>query len=175
MATDIAIYLELMCSEGKIHGFNRDVNQGILGYSNGDVILLDEELLYHPVALFHEAGEGYFAKHPEEAAQLGQSPHSYLRGLGSKSDNKIMSPAGYIFGEKPGGLQDKVFGKEQNHLELKFKNSKDSDITAIAFFKTAEKFEVPVAEGNSINLVATLEKSQFRNFPELRLRIVDIF
>ncbi len=69
----------------------------------------------------------------------------------------------------------KLFGKEQNHLELKFKNSKDSDVTAIAFFSTPEKFEVPVEVGSNINLVATLEKSTFRNFPELRLRIVDIF
>ena len=69
----------------------------------------------------------------------------------------------------------KLFGKEQNHLELKFKNSKDSDVTAIAFFQTGEKFSIPVSVGSSINLVATLEKSQFRNFPELRLRIVDIF
>jgi single-stranded-DNA-specific exonuclease len=69
----------------------------------------------------------------------------------------------------------KLFGKEQNHLELKFKNSKGSDITAIAFFSTGEKFTVPVEVGSVINLVATMEKSQFRNFPELRLRIVDIF
>jgi len=69
----------------------------------------------------------------------------------------------------------KLFGKEQNHLELKFKNSKNSDVTAIAFFQTGEKFSVPVMVGSSINLVATLEKSTFRNFPELRLRIVDIF
>ncbi len=69
----------------------------------------------------------------------------------------------------------KLFGKEQNHLELKFKNSKNSDVTAIAFFSTPDKFTVPLGVGDSINLVATLEKSQFRNFPELRLRIVDIF
>ena len=69
----------------------------------------------------------------------------------------------------------KLFGKEQNHLELKFKNSKNSDVTAIAFFSTGDKFEVPVEVGNNINLIATLEKSQFRNFPELRLRIVDIY
>ncbi|MCX6701940.1 MAG: single-stranded-DNA-specific exonuclease RecJ [Candidatus Zambryskibacteria bacterium] len=69
----------------------------------------------------------------------------------------------------------KLFGKEQNHLELKFKNSKNSDITAIAFFSTGEKFGVPINVENNINLVATLEKSNFRNFPELRLRIVDIF
>jgi single-stranded-DNA-specific exonuclease len=69
----------------------------------------------------------------------------------------------------------KLFGKEQNHLELKFKNSKGTDVTAIAFFQTGEKFAVPIEVGSTINMVATLEKSQFRNFPELRLRIVDIF
>jgi single-stranded-DNA-specific exonuclease len=69
----------------------------------------------------------------------------------------------------------KLFGKEKNHLELKFKNSGGKDVTAIAFFSTPEKFGVPVGEGSMISLVATLEKSQFRNFPELRLRIVDIF
>ncbi len=69
----------------------------------------------------------------------------------------------------------KLFGKEQNHLELKFKNSSGKDVTSIAFFSTGDKFSVPLSVGSSINLVATLEKSQFRNFPELRLRIVDIY
>ncbi len=69
----------------------------------------------------------------------------------------------------------KLFGKEKNHLELKFKKSDGKDVTAIAFFSDGEKFSVPVTVGSKINLVATLEKSQFRNFPELRLRIVDIF
>jgi single-stranded-DNA-specific exonuclease len=69
----------------------------------------------------------------------------------------------------------KLFGKERNHLELKFKNSNGKDVTAIAFFQTGEKFPVSIKEGSSINLVATLEKSVFRNFPELRLRIVDVF
>ncbi len=69
----------------------------------------------------------------------------------------------------------KLFGKEKNHLELKFRNSNGKDVTAIAFFQTGEKFPISVKEGSSINMVATLEKSEFRNFPELRLRIVDIF
>lgn len=69
----------------------------------------------------------------------------------------------------------KLFGKEQNHLELKFRNSKGKDVTSIAFFQNGENFQVPVKQGSNINLVATLEKSTFRNFPELRLRIVDIF
>ena len=75
----------------------------------------------------------------------------------------------------------KLFGKEKNHLELKFKNSRGKDVTAIEFFFNKEKFpavifsEEKTMAGNLINLVATLEKSTFRNFPELRLRIVDIF
>ncbi len=69
----------------------------------------------------------------------------------------------------------KLFGKEKNHLELKFKNSGGKDVTAIAFFATPEKFPISLDSGSYINLVATLEKSTFRNFPELRLRIVDIF
>lgn len=69
----------------------------------------------------------------------------------------------------------KLFGKEKNHLELKFKNSGGKDVTAMAFFKTDTSFEAPLVVGNRINLVATLEKSEFRNFPELRLRIVDIY
>lgn len=78
----------------------------------------------------------------------------------------------------------KLFGKEKNHLEIKLKaqsadeaeNSKNiRDVTAMAFFSAPEKFSVPVSVGSKINLVATLEKSNFRNFPELRLRIIDIF
>ncbi len=69
----------------------------------------------------------------------------------------------------------KLFGKEKNHLEIKFKNSKGKDVTAMAFFSSPEKFSVPVNIDSRISLVATIEKSMFRNFPELRLRIVDIF
>ncbi len=72
-------------------------------------------------------------------------------------------------------LAVKLFGKEKNHLELKFKNSNGKDVTAMAFFKTDSSFDRPVKVGDKINLVATLEKSEFRNFPELRLRIVDVF
>ncbi|MDD4989320.1 MAG: hypothetical protein PHV42_02740, partial [Candidatus Pacebacteria bacterium] len=68
----------------------------------------------------------------------------------------------------------KLFGKEKNHLELAFKNNANRKVVAISFFSGAKDFEVPIEKGLSINLVATIEKSTFRNFPELRLRIVDI-
>jgi single-stranded-DNA-specific exonuclease len=69
----------------------------------------------------------------------------------------------------------RLFGKENNHLELKFKNSGGKEISAIAFFQNGNRFEADLENGNKVNLVATMEKSVFRNYPELRLRIVDIF
>jgi len=68
----------------------------------------------------------------------------------------------------------KEFGKEKNHLELSFKNSRGKAIKAISFFKTRESFSPVLEEGNSINLVATFEKNSFAGREELRLRIVDI-
>jgi len=68
----------------------------------------------------------------------------------------------------------KEFGKEKNHLELSFKNSRGTQIKAIAFFKTHNSFDPILQEGNSINLVATFEKNSFAGRDELRLRIVDI-
>ncbi len=71
------------------------------------------------------------------------------------------------------------FGKEKNHLEISFiKNDFGEKVTALAFFSTPESFTCgaeKITSGGKVNLVATLERSTFRNFPELRLRIVDIF
>jgi len=67
------------------------------------------------------------------------------------------------------------FGKASEHLELEFRNSKGNKIPAIRFFTGEKDYpEVLLGRGEKINLVATLEKSMFRNYPELRLRIVDI-
>ncbi|MFA5830262.1 MAG: single-stranded-DNA-specific exonuclease RecJ [Candidatus Paceibacterota bacterium] len=69
----------------------------------------------------------------------------------------------------------KKFGKTNEHLELEFRNSKGNRIPAIGFFTGEKDFpEVLLGAGEKVNLIATLEKSVFRNYPELRLRIVDI-
>lgn len=68
----------------------------------------------------------------------------------------------------------KEFGKEKNHLELAFKNSRGSQIKAILFFKTSKSFNPILEAENSINLVATFEKNNFGGRSELRLRIVDV-
>lgn len=62
------------------------------------------------------------------------------------------------------------FGKTQDHLEVILKPS----IKAISFFTPAEQYESVLKVGSPVNLHAHLEKSYFRNRPELRFRIVDI-
>lgn len=75
----------------------------------------------------------------------------------------------------------KVFGKEKNHIELGFSKQNGDKVAAIGFFSTPEDWRAKLgasrklAVGEKVHLVATLEKSTFRSFPELRLRIVDIF
>ncbi len=70
-------------------------------------------------------------------------------------------------------VEVKQFGKEKNHLEISFKGN-SRPLKAICFFAKPESFSLVPQVGLSVNLIATLEKSTFRNFPELRLRIVDI-
>ncbi len=70
----------------------------------------------------------------------------------------------------------KKFGKTKEHLELSFQKPNGQKIPAIAFFSGDEPFRgVNIGVGEKIDLCAVLEKSMFRNFPELRLRIIDIF
>jgi single-stranded-DNA-specific exonuclease len=66
------------------------------------------------------------------------------------------------------------FGKTNNHLELSFGNGNGKRVKAIGFFMNDKSFSAPLAVGNKINLVATFEKSNFGNYPSLRLRIADI-
>ncbi|MCX6712145.1 MAG: hypothetical protein NT041_00450, partial [Candidatus Vogelbacteria bacterium] len=75
----------------------------------------------------------------------------------------------------------KYFGNGGLHLELTFQKPDGKKICAIGFFASpvpddpAHVFgDIKLAKGEKIDLVATLEKSMFKNYPELRLRIVDL-
>ncbi len=70
----------------------------------------------------------------------------------------------------------KEFGKDKNHLELSFKNSKKKIIKAIAFFKTRNDFSSRqgLAEGDILDIIVNFEKNNFAGRSELRLRIINI-
>lgn len=63
----------------------------------------------------------------------------------------------------------KNFGKTGDHMEISFVNQAGKKLSAIQFFASNRPpSDMP------LTFTAHLEKSMFRNFPELRLRIVDI-
>lgn len=70
----------------------------------------------------------------------------------------------------------KLFGKEKNHLELALGDNASAGLEkiAIAFFANENSFSKPVRAGESIDLIATIEKSYFAGRTTIRLRIVDI-
>jgi single-stranded-DNA-specific exonuclease len=69
----------------------------------------------------------------------------------------------------------KVFGKSNEHLEISFLKKNGGKISAISFFTKVEDFDAKIKVGEKVDLLGTLDKSNFRGKTELRLRIVDIF
>lgn len=68
----------------------------------------------------------------------------------------------------------KQFGKEENHTELTFIDRKGKKLSAIQFFLTKDMVPKHVVPQAVIDIAVHLEKSMFKSYPELRLRIVDI-
>ncbi len=66
------------------------------------------------------------------------------------------------------------FGKNNEHIEISFRNSRGRDIKAIQFFKSFDSLPENVRDGKKINLKAHIEKSTFGWKEEIRLRIVEI-
>ncbi|MEI8061885.1 MAG: single-stranded-DNA-specific exonuclease RecJ [bacterium] len=67
----------------------------------------------------------------------------------------------------------KKFGKAGEHVEVRIGNSDGAVLPAISFFN-AENPTYQLSQSDVIDMVATIEKSNFKGRPELRLRIVDI-
>jgi len=68
----------------------------------------------------------------------------------------------------------RVFGKQNEHLELQFRSETGRLVKAIAFFTKHDDFGDPIIPGMKIQLFASIEKSFFGYKPELRFRIENI-
>ncbi len=68
----------------------------------------------------------------------------------------------------------KSFGKEKNHTEIVFLDKNNRKISAIQFFSSPDSLPVHAVAKGKVDIVAHLEKSTFKNYPELRLRIVEV-
>jgi single-stranded-DNA-specific exonuclease len=68
----------------------------------------------------------------------------------------------------------KRFGKQKEHVDIVFIKSNGKKVSAISFFAEDDERFLNLEQGKAFDLVATLERSTFKNYPELRLRIVDV-
>jgi single-stranded-DNA-specific exonuclease len=68
----------------------------------------------------------------------------------------------------------KRFGKQKEHVDIVFIKSNSKKVSAISFFAEDDERFSNLEQGKAFDLVATLERSTFKNYPELRLRIVDV-
>lgn len=75
-------------------------------------------------------------------------------------------------GVKP--LSVRRFGKGEDHIEFIFQKNLGSKLSAIAFFGAASPWAERALAGDTMDLVASVEKSFFRGRPELRLRVEDV-
>lgn len=71
----------------------------------------------------------------------------------------------------------KKFGKNGSgeHMEIAFSDSSKKIAKGVSFFSGLDSFDVPIADGSKVNLLATFDLSRFRGREELRLRIEDIY
>jgi len=66
------------------------------------------------------------------------------------------------------------FGKEKNHVKILLKKNNGWPLEAIAFFKKLEDYDVVIEPGVEVDMVATLENSNFAGRSTLRLKIIDV-
>jgi single-stranded-DNA-specific exonuclease len=149
------------------------------GYAvSDDHIHMFEEYLLKAYEQTHTSNEGVtsvdvFLDKVLDPAEVGRNLWS---------DIEKMSPFGEanpkpLFILKSIVLQDiKLFGKKKEHIEIILQNPLTGKSTkAIKFFAGDDKvFMEKALVGNTKDVVAHMEKSMFKSYPEYRLRIVDI-
>ncbi|MDP3052000.1 MAG: single-stranded-DNA-specific exonuclease RecJ [bacterium] len=67
----------------------------------------------------------------------------------------------------------KTFGNGGIHLQLDFKKPSGEVVPAIGFFMQ-QRLDFDIAKDSQVDLAASIEKSMFKGYPELRMRIVDV-
>ncbi len=66
------------------------------------------------------------------------------------------------------------FGKTKEHLKIIFIEGTRTSVEAIAWFKTANDYDIKLSEGMSVTLIGYMEESRFMGRVSLRLKILDI-
>ncbi len=167
--------VELMTGlpQGSLMEFGGHVGAGGFSVAHEEVHFLEERLLevHKTIPIIETKEESYTIDAHLSFDDITEANYRVVEQLAPYG---MANPKPTFLFQNSEITEVKEFGKEKNHLELTFKNSKGRDVKAIAFFKTRDSFTHLLKVGERINLVATFEKSYFAGRTTLRLRIVDI-
>lgn len=107
------------------------------------------------------------------AGEVGRNIWSVIEKIGPYGES---NPKPLFMMQRIMVLDIKFFGKTKEHVELLLQDTLTGDETkAIKFFAKEDKaIEEKLKIGELADLVVHMEKSMFKNFPEYRLRIVDV-
>ena len=109
----------------------------------------------------------------DDALSLEEVNHDTYSEIEKLSPFGFGNPKPLFLFEKIPVSSARLFGKEKGHVEFMFKKQNGAPVKAISFFAAGSDL-AKIKEGNVISFVAHLEKSFWRGFGELRLRIVDL-
>lgn len=167
--------VEIMTSlpENSLLGFGGHKGAGGFAVSHEEIHFLEERLVevFNGNPVLEESEKEYIIDATVTIDDVNSENFNVIKklapfGMGNPK------PTFLLKGAKISAIKE--FGKEKNHLELSFKNSRGREIKAISFFKTRASFEPALEVEMIINLVATFEMNTFAGKNELRLRIVDV-
>ncbi len=107
------------------------------------------------------------------AGEVGRNIWSVIEKVGPYGES---NPKPLFMMQEIMVLDIKFFGKTKEHVELRLQDTLTGDETkAIKFFAKEDKtLEGKLKAGELADLVVHMEKSMFKNYPEYRLRIVDV-
>jgi len=159
--------------EGSFLGFGGHSGAGGFSVSHDEIYYLEERLLqaFNKLPTVKDSEEKSNVEAKITVDDVTNENYNVIEKLAPYGAG---NPKPIFLFEKIKVVKIKEFGKEKNHLELCFMNSRGREIKAIAFFKTRESYQREIKLDNLINLTATFEKSTFAGRTELRLRIVDV-
>ena len=167
------VELMTLLPEGSLMGFGGHSGAGGFSVSHDEIHFLEERLqnVFNDVPQKEDSKQENYIEAKISINDVNIENYNIIEKLAPYG---VGNPKPIFLFEKLTIKEIKEFGKEKNHLELGFANSRGKIIKAIAFFKTSESYKGTLKKEDEIDMTATFEKSTFAGRTELRLRIVDI-
>jgi single-stranded-DNA-specific exonuclease len=141
--------------------------------TNKEKVHLLENALNKAYPLLKKEGEIKKVTFLDRELNLDLVDSSFEKILSKLSPHGIGNPKPTFVFQKVNIDSVRNFGKDESHLEL-IVSSGSSRKKAISFFKNKDSFKGAILKDQSVDLIATIERSRFLGREELRLRIIDI-